>query len=359
MKFLQRRIKSLLALVVSGAMIIACAGCGSGSTSSSGSGEAGASSAGSGEVYTLSWAGIGATDAIDTWIGEEIAARVAEQTDNQVQITVYPASQLGDLTQAYEEIMAGSIDMGLFTVYGSYDMVQEAVYTPLLTDNLDDFRRVYGKDGFLYQEVAAADSSRGVSLLGFWPSGYLGLGFTKMAETSDQLFDPETQKAELLRVPGMETMMKSAQAIGFKTTTINYSDVYTSLQTGVCDGSWNGGAYANYQGFRDVLKYYADYRICNDVYSLVMNTDKLESMPAEYQEILTTVADEVLEEGIDKIGEQEEQSLKDMADYGIEVIVPTDEQRANLREYFIENVWPSFAEYYGQEFMDQLTEAAG
>ena len=67
-------------------------------------------------VYELSWAGISATDAIDTWIGEEIAARVAEATNDKVQIKVYPANQLGDLSQAYDEIINGSIDMGLCTI---------------------------------------------------------------------------------------------------------------------------------------------------------------------------------------------------------------------------------------------------
>ena len=148
--------------------------------------------------------------------------------------------------------------------------------------------------------------------------------------------------------------MASAQALGYKTTTINYSDVYTALQTGVCDGSWNGGAYANYQSFRDVLKYYVDYRVCNDVYSMIMNTAKLESLPAEYQEIITSTIAEVLDEGVTKIGEQEAQSLKDMEAYGIEVIVPTDEQRAAMKAYFIENVWPTFAQYYGQENIDKL-----
>ena len=355
--------RSILTLAMALVMALACTSCGgsqpTGGQGGSGSGDAPTPPAADGTVYQLSWAGIGSTDAIDTWIGEEMAARVAEQTDNKVQITVYPASQLGDLTQAYDEIIAGTIDMGLFTVYGDYDIVNEMNFTCLLTDNLDDFRRVYSEDGFLYQTIEAAQNSRGVTLFGFWPSGYLGLGFAKLSEGPDVLFDPTAPKAELLRVPGMDTMLMSAQALGYNTTTINYSDVYTALQTGVCDGSWNGGAYANYQSFRDVLKYYVDYRICNDVYSLVMNTKKLQSMPAEYQEVMSKVAAEVLEEGMQKIEQQEAQSLKDLADYGIEVITPTDEQRANMRTYFIENVWPQFSQFYGEELVQKLIEAAG
>lgn len=357
---MKKMVRTIFALAMTAVMILGCAGCGgqTGGQSSGGGDASGGASVDDGKTYNLSWAGIGSTDAIDTWIGEEAARRIAEKTDNHVVINVYPASQLGDLTQAYDEIMAGTIDMGLFTVYGTYDIINEINFTCFLTSNLDEFREVYAKDGFIYQTLEQAQKDRGVTLMGFWPSGYLGLGFAKLSEGPDTLFDCTVKKSELLRVPGMDTMLASAQALGYNTTTINYSDVYTSLQTGVCDGSWNGGAYANYQSFRDVLKYYVDYRVCNDVYSMVMNSEKLASMPAEYQEIITTTINEVLDEGITKIGEQEDQSLQDMADYGIEIIVPTDEQRAEMKNYFVENVWPTFADMFGQENIDKLIEIA-
>ena len=338
--------------------LAACSGGSGGKKEEASSAASGSATVVDDTVYELSWAGIGATDAIDTWIGEEAAKRIAEKTADHVKITVHPASQLGDLTQAYDEIIAGTIDMGLFTVYGTYDIINEINFTCFLTNNLDEFREVYAPGGFIYDTLEKVQADRGVKLIGFWPSGYLGLGFAKLSEGADVLFDPTAPKAELLRVPGMDTMLASAQALGYKTTTINYSDVYTALQTGVCDGSWNGGAYANYQSFRDVLKYYVDYRVCNDVYSMVMNSEKLASMPEEYQTIIVETLQEVLDEGVTKIGEQEDQSLKDLEDYGIEVIVPTDEQRAAMKAYFVENVWPTFAQYYGQDVIDKLIELA-
>lgn len=346
--------KKIFALIMTLVMALSLVACGGGAKKE----EAPAAPEVDDTVYELSWAGISATDAVDTWIGEEIAARVAEATNDKVQIKVYPANQLGDLSQAYDEIINGSIDMGLFTIYGTYDIIQEAVYTPFLTTNYDAFEQVYGRDGFLYKALDEAQASRGVKLLGFWPSGYLGLGFAKLTTSTDDLFDCTAKKNELLRVPGMDTMMASAQAMGFSTTTIGYSDVYTALQTGVCDASWNGGAYSNYQAFRDVLKYFVDYRVCNDVYSCVMNADKLASLPQEYQDAIMEISKEVIAEGTAKIAEMDEAALADMEEYGIEVIIPTDEQRAEMNNYFFENVLPGFSQYYGEDFMNQLVEAA-
>jgi TRAP-type C4-dicarboxylate transport system substrate-binding protein len=316
-----------------------------------------ASEGGSGEdvVYELSWAGIGSTDSIDTWIGEEAAKRISEKTDGKVKINVYPASQLGDITQAYDEIMQGTIDMGLFTIYGTYDIFCEVLYTPFLTSNYDEFKEIYGRDGVLYQTYQEVQDEYGISLLGFWPSGYLGVGFAKINDTST-LFDFDVKKKDLVRAPGMDSMILSVESMGFNSTVINYADVYTALQTGVCDGSWNGGAYANYTSFRDVLNYFVDYRACNDVYCCIMNSEKMGSLPKEYQEIISQVIEEVIDDGIAKIEAQDEQSIQDMKDYGIEVISPTDAQRVTMRDYFVSNVWPQLYKFYGEEFMTQLAD---
>ena len=173
------------------------AGCG-GSDSASEGGEAA-----SGEQITLRWAGIGATDAIDTWAAEEVSARVAERTDGAINIEVYPASQLGDLTQAYDEIKKGAIDMGLFTVYGTYDPAAEVTFLPYLTTTHEQFEKVFARDGDMFKELERINAEQGISLLGFWNSGHLGLVFTKLDTPVEDLFDPTVKKPELVRRPSI------------------------------------------------------------------------------------------------------------------------------------------------------------
>jgi len=327
-------------------------GCGGGSDE--GEGEAPA-----GEVIKLSWAGIGSTEAIDTWIGEEIAAQVAEATDGMVEITVYPASQLGDYVQAYEEIMQGTIDMGLFTMQGSYDIFAEALYIPFLVKDTEHFKEVYAQDGYLNEQYAAFQAEYGIHVFGYWPSGFVGLGFAKMDDnTKANLFNFDVHKETLVRAPALETMAVVIQdGMNYNTTTINYADLYTALQTGVADGWYGGGPYLNYTSFVEVIDYFVDYKVLPDVYALIMNEDKWASIPEEYQTVMNEIFVNVLNEGTDMLAEQEEQALADLEAAGVEVIIPTDEERAAMSQFMMENIWPVFGEkFYGVEFMKGLEQ---
>lgn len=334
-----------LALVMAVAMTL-LAGCGRDSDS-------GSTAGGGGETYELTFAGIGSPEGIDTWAMNEIADRVAAQTDGAVNITVYPASQLGDMDVAYDEIIKGNIDLGFFSVYGTYDPAVEVVFLPYLTTDYDAFKEVYARDGALYNEIAGIHDDQGVSLLGFWPSGYVGMGFNNLKTADADLFDFNKKKDELIRVPAMESMQKCVEYMGYNTTVIAYSDVYTSMQTGVVDGSWNAGPNVNFNSFGDVMNDWVDYKACIDVYSCVMNTEKLESMPEEYQTIIRDTVEEVLDEATDKTEAQDEEALQKMRDAGITVHEPTDEQRAAMEEYFRENVWPDLTKSFNQDLIEQ------
>jgi len=65
----------------------------------------------------------------------------------------------------------------------------------------------------------------------------------------------------------------------------------------------------------------------------------------------------VLNEGTDMLAEQEEQALADLEAAGVEVIIPTDEERAAMSQFMMENIWPVFGEkFYGVEFMKGLEQ---
>lgn len=348
--------KKALAFVLALATAITCVACGSGGTTNKPTNSTpSGSEADPGKVYEFTFATTNPLDALDTQCAEKIVSRMAEETDGKVQLKLYPAGQLGDLTQIYDEVIAGTIDMSLTSVYGTYNILNEATYLPFLSADYDDYRKVFASDGFLAQEVAKAEADLGVTQLGFFPGGFIGLCYTDTKGTTEEdFFNPTAKKNGLIRIPAMEYVTILMKAMNFNVTNMNYSDVYTSLQTGTIDGSWHSGPYLNYESFRDVMKYFVDYKAANDNLTFMVNTKAYQSMPAEYQELLKTIVREELTAGIDMVEQQEEECIQKMRDYGITVYEPTDEQRANLKAWVIENVWPNYYEMYGQEFMEGL-----
>lgn len=345
--------KKALALVLAMATALACASCGGGGGTQVNSPSSG--SGGGDKVYEFTLATTNPLDALDTQCAERIAARMAEETDGKVQLKLYPAGQLGDLTQIYDEIIAGTIDMSLTSVYGTYNILNEATYLPFMAADYDDYRKVFASDSFLAQEVGKAEAELGVTQLGFFPGGFIGLCYTDTKGTTEEdFFTPTAKKNGLIRIPAMEYVTVLMKAMNFNVTNMNYSDVYTSLQTGTIDGSWHSGPYLNYESFRDVMKYFVDYKAANDNLTFMVNTKAFQSMPAEYQELLRKIVQEEIAVGIDQVEQQEEECIQKMRDYGITVYEPTDEQRASMKAWVIEHVWPNYYEMYGQEFMESL-----
>lgn len=103
--------KKALAWILLLAMTLSFTAC-SGGSDTGDSAEAGSSD----QVYEFTLATTNPLEAIDTQCAEKIVERMEEETGGKVKITLYPAGQLGDLTQIYDEVIAGTIDMSLTSV---------------------------------------------------------------------------------------------------------------------------------------------------------------------------------------------------------------------------------------------------
>ena len=161
----------------------------------------------------------------------------------------------------------------------------------------------------------------------------------------------------LPRCPGMDISLKWAEAMGFRTVGINYSELYTSLQTGACD-AWAGGQpTVNYQSFGDVIKYYVqddDFIETNGIY---INMDLWNTFSEEQQAVFEEAANELYAQSLTDLKEDTEYYLDAMEESGIEVVRLSDEEKAELAAKTREEVWPYFEETMGKDVFDGMYEA--
>ncbi len=300
---------------------------------------------------TFKLAGQYGPDHVTTKLIYEFAQMVGERSNGEVEIKVYPANQLGDYTQVYEELRRGTIDMAVITVPSQFDTRLEASYLHYLALNYDDARKVYGPGSKMFKLMEQVNGELDVKFLGFNVEGLGGLGTTKLPENLD---DPTGRKNLLLRTPPMAVFQIPMDDEGFQTISIPYAELYTALQTGVADG-WSGGpAMVNYIDFRDVIKYYIASNNYFECTSYVMSMKSWDKLTPEHQKILADAALEISAKSFDISEADEEGYLTKMEEAGIQVIRFSDEQLQAYADLCRSVSWPKMEERLTKPVIDEL-----
>ena len=112
----------LLSLVV---LMIALTGCGKDTDSAKDNSK----------PITLRYSTMQNKDHISYQVALNIKQAVEEKTEGRVLIDIYPANQLGDWSQVYDELMMGSIDMAHSSVPETYDARTAVGYFPYLSSS--------------------------------------------------------------------------------------------------------------------------------------------------------------------------------------------------------------------------------
>lgn len=351
--------KNICLMTAAALMLTLLAGCGGGTTEPA---EEGGEAAAEGQTYNLRLATLYPAEHELTVSAQAACDKIAEETGGAVNIQIYPSDQLGDYTAVYEEVMKGTIDMTINTMVTTYDANLEMLTIPYLASSYAEAKEIFcNPDSYFFQTVKAHQEALNIETLGIYISGAMGIGASKHL---DNVMDPTASKTALIRCPSMDSYLWTAEGFGFPTVTIAYSELYSSLQTGVCDGWVGGGAYVNYVSFRDVLDYFCDAQYLYENIVCIMNKDLFDGMPAEYQEIIQNAFTESTYSFTDQMEALDNQAMEDMAAMGIEIYKPTEDEYATMKTYFNENIWPKYentldADIYNSLLENGLREAVG
>lgn len=296
-----------------------------------------------------------APEGTDTYNQAVVAKNyIEEHTNGELTVTIFPANQLGDWTQVFDELMMGSIDMALSNAPETYDPILGINSMAYLVYDYDSCRKVFSADSFLVDRVGQSLDKLGIKFFGFSVCGFDGVG------TRKELKDPKEigqDKDCLIRVPSLDAVKYSLEHLGFRTSSIPYTDTYSSIQTGVVDGWIGAPPYQHYLGFRDVEKYYYAYNSLPEIMDAMMSKSVWDSLTPEQQTVVTEAMKLACDTSIDDAEKGDEEYMKLLEEAGITVVRFSAEELQGFADSVHENVWPRFEEIYGAEFMSQLREA--
>lgn len=282
------------------------------------------------------------------------AEKVAELSNGDIKITVYPSSQLGDYTQMFEEVQMGTIDMAWISASSAFDPMIDIQGIPYMVENWTQARKLWSdREGYIYNLWESVMDKHGVTLLGINPGGFLGCGGKNFGNLKT-VMDPTIKQDALLRVPAMELAVQIVKSLGYRTTTIPYGDLYSALQTGVADGWYGGSATLNYQSFRDVISIFIDYNYLFEICGMFMNQEKFKALPEKYQDLLIKAAVDEQAKAFAYYEEYAKKSYKDLEEYGIKVLRPTDEEMMAIANHVRKQVYPQLDEMFGADVMKNI-----
>lgn len=168
----------------------------------------------------------------------EYARLVKEKSNGKIEIHIYDSGQLGAENSMMQALQMGAVDFCRSNVMNMEDfgVTSFSVFgLPYIFRDVDHLGRVLRSDigNKLLEDIAAA----GTNMIGI---GYMEEGPRNMFFAKKEVRKLADLKGLKIRVPETQIMIDTMNALGANPTPLAYSELYTSIQTGVVDGAENG-----------------------------------------------------------------------------------------------------------------------
>lgn len=294
-------------------------------------------------------AGQHAADHNATKILKQLEAEV-EAAGVGLELQLFPAGQLGTGEQVFGDVQKGAIDIAHTFIYSHNDPLLEINSIPYLVENYEQMRKVFAPGSNFYDTYSELLAKQDIKLLGIFGEGFIGVGAAKKPDNATGTGD----KGLTIRVWSAAVAKETASDIGFKTTTIDWGDVFPALQQGVVDGVIGGTPEANFTSFRDAIKYFIPYNSFVENTAYYMSQKSWDGLDAAQQQVIEAAFGKAASDSFDQSEATDKAFLAKLVEAGIEVIELDDAERKAIADHVRATTWPKLEEAFGRELLEQL-----
>ncbi len=213
---------------------------------------------------------------------QEAADRILKATDGRVEIRVFPNNQLGSDTDMLSQLRSGAIEF--FTLSG---LILATLVPPASINGVGfafkDYDQVWrAMDGKLGAYVRSEIDKRGLlAMEKIWDNG-----FRQTTTSTKPIKVPEDFKGVKLRVPVSPLWTSMFSALGASPASINFSEVYSALQTKIVDGQENPLSLIETAKLYEVQKFCSMTNHMWDGFWFLANRRAFDRLPKDAQEIV-------------------------------------------------------------------------
>ncbi len=331
--------KILVKLVAVSVLVIAAVGCGK---------EKSADASGS-EKMVLKLGHVANLEQPYHIAAEKFAKDVAERTNGQIEIQVFPNSQLGGQRDLVEGIQFGTVDIAFTSsaVLGNFIPTAQVIDLPFL---FRDSEHVYKTvDGPLADEIYAGAENLGIKVLATWENGFRNVG-----NNIRPVITPEDMKGIKIRVFESQLYLDMFSLLGSIPTPMAMSEVFTGMQQKTIDGIENAVVQCYASKYQEVMKYYSITEHTYNPQIVSMSLDKWNKISPENQKIIMDAAIENRDYNRSLAAELSGKYLKAMEEEGVEVTILTPEQKEEFK-VVMKPVWEDYYDVVGKDLIDKIT----
>jgi TRAP-type C4-dicarboxylate transport system substrate-binding protein len=342
--------------VASLALSITLVGCGGGSKETA-TNDNPPSSGDSKSTQTVNWIANSAYPE-SNHIGQtliEFSEKTKEATGGKVDIDVMAGGALGykgpELLRVVRDGLVPVSDILLSGVAGD-----EALYgistLPFLYRNLEEAKILSDTARPYYDKVAEEKWNQKILYIAPWPiSGFW---------TKTELTSIEDMKGLKMRTYD-EMGARVLEAVGGTPYPLPFSEVYSSLSTGVIDSVLTSTATAVDVKFWEVLDYFSPVSVMMGNNAVTVNLDEFNKLDAETQEAIIQVGKEVEESIWNRVAEIDREMEAIVNQNGITTVRPSKELVSDLEQVteVIREDWLKQAPAEAHEIIEKYYEAIG
>jgi C4-dicarboxylate-binding protein DctP len=275
----------------------------------------------------------------------KVAELVKSRTNGEVELQLFPSSQLGNARQMIEGTQLGTEEGTVMPAafLGGFNPAISILDIPFLFPS-DRAAAQKLRAGPFGKALLDSFSARGFVAIALWPNGRKSL-------TSNKPLDSiEAMKGQKFRVMDSKILIEQFAAVNASAVAIQFGELYTALQTGVIDGQENPLDTISTMKFHEVQKnlVVTEHGVMEDV--VLFNPGWWKSLPAAHRDAIVKAFDEVRPQFEKNKDAAQDAALEQIRASGkTSVRIADEKERARLRERMYPRSRAAYLERAGAE----------
>ena len=272
---------------------------------------------------------------------EKFRDLVAERTNGEYAIEIYPNGTLGGEAEMLDDMSMGLLDMGIITSgpFVNFSEMMGVLDMPFLFASNEEAYTIL--DGEIGRELL--DTLENANLKGL---AYAERGFRNISNATKPVASAADVVDLKLRVMENEVYTKTFNALNVNTVPMAWADALTALQQGTIEGQENPiNVFFSYGLWDYNQKFLTLDRHSYSTAIITMSIDAWNALDEATQEIFLAAAQEAAEYERQWVADQEADQLQAIKDHGITVEENPDVDSFREAVQVVYEAYPQYADY--------------